>query len=485
MKVLHVAAECAPIVKVGGLADVVGSLPIALSKLGVDASVALPYYKGIQISKERLIHCYTVTLLGKQKTNNNSTIQQFDNEVIEVYQTQLADSKVPVYLFKNEKYLSDGPYSLVDATGGTSEQKLARAKEEARFSFFNLAVAEFLKKKSSLQEDFLELYDVVHCHDYHAALLCRDLKSQKSNIKSILTIHNLANKGTKKIGLKMGIETADFVTTVSPQYAKEILTPEFGKSLAVILQQRNQEGKLKGVLNGIDTSYWDPLRDDLIDRRYRGDPGDQGDFKQANKEFLIKQLELDYTFGDKVPVFGFVGRLSKQKGLDILVPAWRKFSKKHHAHLVILGAGNPKLASEILDQEVEASELAGRPEVAFIDKFDEKLAHQIYAGADFLLMPSKFEPCGLSQMIAMRYGTVPIVRDVGGLHDSVRDGQTGLVFKEYTVKSLTEVLMKASRIFNSQFEIFNKIREAGMAGDFSWDKSAKEYLEIYDKICQD
>lgn len=517
MKILFVASECAPIIKVGGLADVIGALPKALNSLKADVSIALPFYDKIQILENKP---------ASKEGDYCSTPPTAGENCFSVFQTKLPGTEISVYLFKNLEFLSDGPYDSPSAVGHSE-------KEERRFRFFNYAVFEWQKTHQ---------YDIIHCHDKHAALLCKLLKTRIRenplpigvNPHSVLTIHNLANKGSRATGLSVGIEFADFLTTVSPHYALEIQTPEFGEGLEMMLQTRAREGKLIGILNGLDTEYWNPVTDSFLEYKLalkmkeaqvsetnvtqetgvkrqvrKQEYGDQNedteilplvshpvsrlsspasnavsitsnppiisDFKGKNKKSLLDHLGLDLD--PNIPLFSFVGRLDEQKGFDILIPAWQKFCHQHHAHLVILGTGDPDYAQALTNQEVDIDLFFGRPEVTFVDRFNEKLAHQIYAGADFFLMPSRFEPCGLTQMIAMRYGTIPIVHDVGGLHDSVSDGEDGLVFKRYTADALLEAMERAIKLDN-----LSQYRENALSRDFSWHDSAIRYFEIYRQL---
>jgi starch synthase len=456
MKVLHVASECSPFVKVGGLGDVVGALPKALLKIGVDVAVAIPFYQKIKSG---------VAINGQTIAFDRDFDQfevEFDFKIHRVFVTKtiLPGSGVPVYLFECENYLSDGPYDSPDAVG-------RGFGEELRFSFFCAAVAAWPKVRE---------FDVLHCHDKHASLLTKEAKIKGLPAKVVLTIHNLANKGLPETGLSVGIKWADVITTVSPQYAKEIQTTEFGCGFEKQFQDRAVKGELVGVLNGLDLDFWNPATDPLIESKLSGI--DQVvTFKEANKKAIFEKFKLGHELS--CPLFALVSRLTEQKGIDLLVSAWTEFAKKNCGCLVVQGQGDPKLV-EILQKMAEETQKGGKICAGYYGDFDEKTAHQLYAGADFFLVPSRFEPCGLTQMSSMRYGTVPIVRDVGGLHDTVIDGETGIVFEKADSVELLGALNRAAELYKG--ENYGKMRELIMAADWSWDKSASQYKGIYTNL---
>jgi len=470
MKVLIAAAECAPFVKVGGLADVVGSLPKALHKLGVDVSVVIPCYEEVKSSTP------------KHPPKAESTGQEFKvkfggTETVEVYEAKLPDSEVPIYFLENQKYLSSGGiYFSKDAVAGSQE-------EIQRFAFFSQAVAEFAGDQ----------FDIVHCNDWHTGLVPGLLEAPAS----VFTIHNLANQGFSDLSILknfdsitseselikwdaaddnldlmlQGITAADLVSTVSPTYAKEILTPEFGEGLHGVLKAR--EGRLYGILNGIDTQVWNPGTDPKIEFNYSLKEGLAG--KVANKIYL--QRELGLKVDSEAPVIGMITRLAAQKGLDITLEGFEEILSLG-GQFVVLGVGDAKVEEEL------RIKMKDEGNFAFINRFDEELAHRIYAAADLFLMPSKFEPCGLVQIIAMRYGSLPIVRKTGGLKDTVEDGKTGFVFEEYSTEALIEVIERAVGRFGVENVQFRQMIAKAMRQDFSWDASAREYLQLYQKALQ-
>lgn len=443
MKVLFIASECAPIAKVGGLADVVGSLPKSLKKLGVDISVLIPFYGAIKLKKEEI----------KLVLKEAAVFFDGKKEKFNLWQTTLPKSKVPVFLIENNKYFKGNVYIETDASSGGS------ATEAKRFFFLSkvgIKLAETLK------------IDILHCHDWHTAIIPFLIKKEKLQLKNLLTIHNLQYQGlypyqivnqllnTKFIKdvncLKEGILNARIITTVSPTYAKEILTKEYGAGLEPVLLKRKED--LHGILNGIDKINYS------LDK------------KQADKRKLQKICKLAQN--PKVPVIALIGRLTEQKGFDILNPILDELGKMD-LQLIVLAAGYPKYEKELIRAEKKFPD-----KLSINIKFDAKLAQQIYAGADMFLMPSQFEPCGLGQMIAMSYGTVPIVRAVGGLKDTVTE-ETGFLFKNYDAQELLQLIKKALGVYENK-KTWKQVQINGIKQDFSWDKSAKRYLEIYQKL---
>lgn len=480
MTVVFVASECAPIAKVGGLADVVGSLPKALEKLGVEVKIILPFYGIIDRNK------YQPEKIGNFEAFFDDQLENFG-----VFKTLLPNSQVEVFLIENPLY-SGGVYLAADATPkGIDEVK--------RFSFLSLAALEFLKTAP------FEI-DVIQSHDWHTALIPTLLQAKFANSKlkkaaTVLTIHNLGAKYQgiakggflhsldlepeailplrllKRVGifkrlnlLEEGIGKADFLNTVSPKYASEILTEEFGGRLAPILNQKRD--RLVGILNGIDYGVFDPKKDPKIKKNYDLSIWPEG--KKANKKALEERLGFDH---DGKILAGMVSRLDDQKGLDLVLQVMDEI-KEMGIKLAILGKGDPRF-----ERRFGRFCKKNPKDASCTFKFDPNLANLIYAGSDIFLMPSRFEPCGLGQMIAMRYGTVPIVRDVGGLHDTVRDGETGFKFKNYDTGSLVVAVKRAKETFENKAS-WSKMVDNAMREDFSWAKSAKEYVKLYEKAVE-
>ncbi len=462
MKIAFCAAEAFPFVKRGGLGDVCGALPLALEKIGVDVSLFVPRYgcareEGFRIEKvrDRVAH----TVFGKN---------------------------VKVYFIEDEHLF--GRDEVYGDSNGDYEDNLER------FQHYCAHVLEFLKQHKIK-------VDILHCHDWHAALIPVYLKERYgrdpffAKTKSILTIHNMAHQGLfpasdyPKLGLspqvfdkfefygkinflKAGIVCSDKVTTVSPQYAREIKTKEFGCGLEGVLESRGD--RIVGILNGLDEDLWNPSRDPHIAKKFSLKDYDKA--KPENKQALQKQLGLPQD--TEVPLLGFVSRLWHQKGVDLLLEVVGKV-RDRGAQIVLMGVGDEQFQKKFKD-------LAKRypQRIAAQIKFDEELAHRIYAGADFFLMPSRFEPCGLSQLISLHYGTVPLVYKTGGLADTVRDFRAdsatgnGLVFDRYTKEDFFKTVVTALELFGDKGKM-KQLRENALRSDFSWGHSAAEYKELY------
>lgn len=419
MKILFAASEMTPLAKVGGLGDVIGSLPKALRGIGLDVSVVIPRYEKIGVGELALV----------KKMDDATTL--YAEEV----------DGVQVYFVDNVEHIGTGPIYFEKTAFAGSQNEIDR------FVFFSRAVEQFIRN-GVLKADLL------HCHDWHTAALVRAFKDDP--LPTIYTIHNLGNQGA--IGgvnwMAEGIRHADMVTTVSPTYAQEIQTKAFGAGLEKLLQARAKEGKLAGILNGIDYSFW-PV-------------------KERDKAAFQKERELEED--ERAPIFGLVSRLTTQKGVRLILPNVSEMVTKHDAQFVFLGQGEEEI-------EQGLKELVQR-HPAHVDTtvgFDEKLAHRIYGQSDFFLMPSRFEPSGLGQMIAMHYGTIPIVRATGGLKDSVRDGVTGFVFEKENPEAVREAMMRAVTLFADK-DAYQKMRRTCMEQDFDWDVAAEEYKKLYQRI---
>ncbi len=443
MRVLFAASELTPIAKVGGLGDVIASLPKALARQGVAVTVALPFYAGIDRRAAKPVRVRTIA---------PGTV---------LYQTRIPGSRVTVLLIWNKKYLSTGPIYF-------SRTAFAEhLREIERFRFFSKTIFELIRERAIAP-------NIVHCHDWHTGLLV-SLVAQMNAIppKVVYTIHNLANQGKTRGENLMadGIRHADSVTTVSPTYAKEIRTKAYGEGLERLIRSRARQGRLTGILNGIDYDFWNPQTDQFLPAQYSAE---NLDGKFENKVWLIEELGLHSV---EAPLVGLVSRLTDQKGIDFIPPLVTDAIERHGCQFVFLGQGAPKY-------EAMLRALARRfpAHISTAIGFDERLAHRIYAASDLFLMPSRFEPCGLGQMIAMRYGAIPIVRKTGGLNDTVRNGRTGFVFRESAAAGLGRALEDALRAHRDEPRAFRRMQRACLASDFSFDRSARAYWNLYRKL---
>jgi len=469
MKILFVAAECAPFYKVGGLADVIGSLPQALRALGHDVRVIMPRYRPIDAQR------YSVKRVERfidVPTADTARI----TEVLESNYTG-----VPTYFVWDERFFGR------DKVYGQPDELMA-------YVFFSRAVIEFLRVLDWTP-------DVLHAHDWHTgpALMYLATRGRRAapfkSIASLLTIHSLFVQGTggnalfRFAGFKQlppridgeapgsvnwlarGVAYADAINTVSPTYARQILTREFGEGMSELLHTRRDQ--LSGVLNGLDLNEWNPQTDRLLAERF-----DAASLKKraANKRAVQDELKLKRQ--PRALLIGLIARLFEQKGLDILVEAAAQLLQRD-VQLAILGSGDEKYHAAL---QALASQYPGR--VGVDHNFNEPLARKIYGGSDVFLMPSHFEPCGLSQMIAMRYGAVPVVRATGGLADTVIDADrsvkrgTGFTFTAYTAKALVGALDRAVAAFADP-DRWQALQRRGMATDFSWNVSAQQYVALY------
>lgn len=456
MRIVICSSEVFPYAKTGGLADVTGALPLALAKLGHEVKVFMPCYKNVK----------------PQKNLQDSGITK--------------EGKVDFYFIKNDNYF------MRDALYGTPQGDYPDNLE--RFSFYSKQVLEILKKINFCP-------DIIHVHDWQAALVNIYLKTLYRNddffkkTKCALTIHNLAYQGLfekdkypilgiswdyfsmqflefyGKINLlKGGIAFSDIINTVSPTYAKQIQTSDYGAGLDGVL--RENRSRLLGILNAIDYNVWSPAKDKLIYKPYSAQNLED---KYTNKKSFQKELGLKVD--RDTLMLGMVSRLAEQKGVDILSDSLDYILKKYQ--VVILGFGDEKY-HKILKKK------AGKFRKSFSLNlaFDEKLAHRIYAACDGFLMPSRFEPCGLSQMISYKYATVPIVHSTGGLTDTVvdvADNGGGFVIAKYSSDSLSEAIDRAAALFGKKQEWLKLLKKITQY-NFSWEAAAKHYVEMYKRI---
>ena len=478
MKVLFAASECVPFVKTGGLADVVGALPKVLAKEGADVRVILPLYKEIgQQWRDKMTHVlYTYINLGWRRQYCGIETLEYEG--------------ITFYFVDNESYFNR---PSIYGWGGD---------EGERFAFFDRAVLEALP--------LLEYKpDIIHCHDWQTGMIPVLLKRQYSalpfynGIHTLFTIHNLQYQGVFGIDymedllnlgwdaytddkleffgacsfMKGGLDNSDAITTVSPTNAQDIQTAYYGERLDGLLYARRNS--LSGILNGIDTEVYSPSKDPFIAKNYN--VVSHRKFKAVNKADLQQKLGLEQR--PDVPLIGIISRLASQKGFDLIEYVLSDIMSMD-VQVVVLGKGDEKFVNLFGWAAYRyEGKLAARIEM------NNELAHQIYAGCDLFLMPSAFEPCGLSQMIAMRYGTLPIVRETGGLKDTVQPinpltGEgTGFTFYSYNAHDMLGAIQRAVALYQEDDKTFHKAIRNAMKQDFSWDASAKEYVKLYQRLC--
>jgi len=463
-----VSSEAAPLAKTGGLADVVGALPSALASLGDDPAVVIPRYGSIDLKRARRVFDPPPIYLGPVR---------FDTAIYQAPET------FPLYLV-------DCP-PLYDRKGFYGETGVDYPDNHIRFAVFAraaLAVARYLFRT-----------EIFHCHDWQSGLVPAYLRTTFSTdptylgVRTLFTIHNLGYQGLfPKTALadvaldprvyrpdgmeffghasyiKGGIAFADWLSTVSPTYAREIQTPEFGFGLDGALRAR--AGELTGILNGVDYREWSPEVDSLIPARYS--PEDLSG-KRVCKEHLVREFGLPAEAMDR-PVMGIVSRFTRQKGMDLLKEAASRIVEQD-VYLVALGSGEPEY--EEFFRQI-AADFPGR--IAVRIGFDNGLAHRIEAGADMFVMPSQYEPCGLNQIYSLKYGTVPVVRATGGLDDTIEE-RTGFKFKEYSAEALLGAVQAATEAYGGR-EGWRETMVRGMRQDFSWKASAAAYSALYRQL---
>ena len=477
MNIALVSAELTPFAKVGGLGDISGALPIGWERLGHASIVIIPKYRGI----EKL---YPIT-----KTDIHLTLKIFDvDKVVSVWTSTLPNANVPVYFIESDDlYDRPGIYGNPDGYPDNDER------------FFVLCLSAF--------ELMIELGfkpDIISAHDYHTALLLPLLHKKYSthslfkDSKGVLTIHNAQYQGWYDFqrmqdmyswdidacnvngsfnALKVGLDHADLIIAVSPNYAKEILTPEFGEGLENVYAQYSD--KLIGILNGVDYSSWNPENDAFIHK-----PFSMHDLsgKALGKYSLIEQSFHESKSSESLPLIGMVSRFTDQKGIDLLEGSIEDFLEDGVCRFIVLGSGDERYQSYFKQLESKYPQV-----MSYTQGYNESLAHHILAYSDFFLLPSRFEPCGLTQLYALKYGTIPIVRSVGGLKDSVQpfDAQTlsgdGITFQAFAKEALSNALHEAIHLYHNA-ELMRILRHNAMLADFSIEKTAGQYIDAFHKL---
>lgn len=464
INVLFLAAEADPFIKVGGLGDVAGVLPrelraLSTDELKLDVRLVLPKHPAVKAENLRPVELFSVPRGGSEVG-------------VEAFETSLEG--MPVYFIDGEPIRANGSVYSLDA-------KL----DAEKYTFFSVAAVE-LTRHINFQPD------VIHANDWHTALsvyvnLTKRWEAGAKHVAGIVTLHNLPFMGSdigtvlesygiklaqtdlpdwaRVLPLPLGMWASDAIAAVSPGYAGEVLTEEFGCGLQEFLSQRRES--LSGILNGIDTVSFDPSVDKALGVNYTVDTLK---LRAENKELL--QGKLGLARSPHTPLLGIISRMDVQKGIDLAISALKSM-KNINFQAVILGTGDPKLEESARELQTLFPE-----KIKAETRFDANLARQIYAGADMILMPSRYEPCGLAQMIAMRYGCVPVVRAVGGLKDTVIQNETGFVFEKAHHLSLAGSVKTAIKTYEDR-EKWSMLQHHGMMRDFSWKASAQKYLELY------
>lgn len=474
MRVLITGYEAAPFFKRGGLGDVLGSLPKVLWKIGIDARVVIPYYEEIREKYQ------------SKKIGTFSVIFGKNIERIGIYKSYFPkNSKVPIYFLENKNL------AVINTRG--------RNKKIDQFAFFDLCVAHFVLWSLT---DGKWMPDLLHCNDWHTGLIPLILRKElKLSIPTLLTIHNLSYQGRGSIKvldllhvqdkdvkelkrgtpateiniLGEGILHTDAVSTVSPTYAREVVENSDHDPIHTFLLKRQKERGAKdevfGILNGIDYEVWDPRHDGFLKEWYGLSDFRLG--KAKNKAYLLSHLGLKNK-----PTFCFIGRMAHQKGLDTLMKVLPEIISLD-VNIIFLGAGEKTVEASVIRAAGQYPSLI-RAEFSY----NERLAHHLYGGCDFILIPSHFEPCGLIQMIGMRYGTLPIASETGGLKDTIINGKNGFLFENGNKRQLLQTVTKALRVYKNSKAYTAMVRSA-METNFSWDKSALQYQALYEKIVVD
>lgn len=488
-KILYITSEVVPFIKTGGLADVSSALPQKLQEMGHQVRIVVPKYGAID---ERKYKIHEVVRLKDLTTSIG------DKEVTFSLRSSFLvgqKARVQIYFLDNQEYFGSRHSLYSDPITG----EMFKDNNE-RFILLSKSIFELINKLGWVP-------DIIHCNDWQCGLVPVYLKTQFidepgfENIKCLYTIHNLAYQGEyakstlAKTGLsqflndesdiiekgkvnfmKAGILYADAINTVSETYAKELCKyPDYGEGLHEVLLKRKKD--IHGIVNGIDDAIWNPVKDKKIEKNYSAKTIAD---KEENKKALAEKFGFDYD--PEVPIIGMISRIDSNKGFDLIKKSFNEILKMN-VRLIILGTGDKKLHNFFQEASVKKSS-----KFSCYIGFDEELAHLIEAGSDMFLMPSKIEPCGLNQMYSLVYGTVPIVRETGGLADTVEkyDEKTGngngFIFKKYEKEDLVKEIKKAVKVYSSDKKQWQKIMKNGMKLNFGWLASSKNYVELYKKL---
>ncbi|WJV53625.1 glycogen synthase GlgA [Pectobacteriaceae bacterium CE90] len=476
MRVLHVCSELFPLLKTGGLADVVGALPAAQIEAGMDVRVLLPAFPDL-----------------KKGIPDTQVVRELDTFAGHVTVRYGHFNGVGIYLI-------DVPHLYARAGSPYHDTSLYAYTD----NYLRFALLGWIGAEMACGIDPFWRPDIVHAHDWHAGLTCAYLAARGRPAKSVFTVHNLAYQGLFEARhmselnlpmeyfhvyglefygqisyLKAGLYYADHVTTVSPTYAHEITQAEYGYGMEGLLKAREEEGRLSGILNGVDDMIWNPAHDPLLTSTYDRDVLSR---KAENKQHL--QTAMGLTVDDKIPVFAIVSRLTNQKGLDIALETVPELLDQG-GQLVVLGAGDAILQESFL---AAAAEYHGRVGVQI--GYHEAFSHRIIGGADVIMVPSRFEPCGLTQLYGLKYGTLPLVRRTGGLADTVADCSlenladglaSGFVFSDCNAASLARAIRRVFVLW-SRPSLWRYVQRQAMAMDFSWQVSAQAYRALYQRL---
>jgi len=479
LNIVFIASEASPLAKTGGLADVVGSLPLALKKLEHKVTVILPFYRkhlasaGIKTRPMKVEIDIWADGIQHLCPLHSAKVDGLDFILVE----------------QDDLYARDGLYG---PPGGAYEDNLLR------YLLFDRAALESAARLS-------KKVDIIHCHDWQTGMVPLLLKTQYlhhakiAQAKTVYTIHNLAYQGSFPAGwihrlgipshhfhpggfefhgqincMKAAIESSDSITTVSPSYAEEILTPEHGCGMEGFL--RDHASKISGIVNGLNIDEWNPLTDPAIEASYG--PGEIAGKKKCKQAL---QTHCGFKVFADIPLLSLISRLAEQKGIDLIITNIEPWMKRGY-QLAILGSGDPKI-----ERQLQKLVRKYPQQLYFFRGFNESLARQIYAGGDMFLMPSLFEPCGLGQMMAMRYGTVPVVRATGGLRDTVTDYNaskskaTGIHFSKLTSRAFDIAIKQAVSLYRTP-RIWSRVRSNALKRDSSWDASARSYERLYESL---